>query len=149
MTFRKAATVSARTESMTPSATELAVIPSRPCSKARLRTRLRAPPLPTEYGANPMPTPGVPAAEEMAMIRPWPRSTIPGSTAWQQCRTPSRLTSIGPCQSSGTVSTKRFGSMSSAPPLPALATSTSTGPKSATAASTASRSVTSNGTAVA
>ena len=96
-----------------------------------------------------MPTPWVPAADEMVMIRPCPLSTMPGSTAWQQCSTPSRLTSIGPRQSSGSVSVNFFGSMASAPPLPALLTSTSTGPRPATAASTASRSVTSNGAAVA
>ena len=80
--------------------------------------------------------------ELMFTIRPQPASTMSGSTAWQQWKTPLRLTLITRCQSSKEMSAKR-----EKPSSPAAFTRIDTGPSCVrivpSAASTCSRSVTS------
>src|SRR4051794_16232896 len=71
-------------------------------------------------------------------MRPLPRSSIPGITAWQQRWTPRTFTSKACHQSAGSAS-----HVLSWLPVPAFATSSSTAPHSASPRSTDSRDVTS------
>ena len=115
------------------------------------RMNAAAPAFDAAYAAWPR-SPRRPASDTIVTTRPHLRSTIEPSTAWVQLRTPYRLRSMNGFQSAGAV--WRNGT-SVIPPagMPALFTSTSTGPTAswtaATIAATAAGSVTSAAAATA
>ncbi len=74
-------------------------------------------------------SPTVPAPEAIVTMRPHPRAHMPLITARQQFITPYRFTSIGPRHDAGSESRNWVGTMRSAPPLPALFTRMSNGPR--------------------
>src|SRR6218665_1502532 len=110
-------------------ATKLAVTWRQPMVRATARMKPAAPALAAEYTSRPD-SPTRPASEMMVIRRPLLRSIMSGITAPVQLMTPYRFTSAAPLQTSGPNSQNglRPSGDGWAPRLPALFTSTSTGP---------------------
>ena len=143
MSPRKPLSAAARSigVSMNPGGTALTVMPLGPYSSARVFVS----PLTADFAATYGDMYGAPECvleDEMLTMRPQPASSMSGSTAWMQWKTPLRLTSMTRCHRSNETSWN-FLKLS----RPAALTRIDTGPSCermpASASSTWARSVTS------